>query len=290
MNDRLYTVIFWGAISLTLHALFIVFAPEQAAMSDAGGMEVRIVRSLPAPAMPTAAAPSEAPLLPTPALPPVMDAGEEPGTMPLEPSRLVESLQAKTNPASGEKASRPVIASSNGLDLGSATQPPPQKKTAAAKPASAPSVFAGTADNKRPPEATDPASSAAANETAAIIKRLVGEDEREVAERLAEIPTTESPYWNYLMQRLAQPRWHHQQFNFRSLKRQRTLAVDLEFYPNGIVRAARIARSSGLEDLDAAAIRASYAAAPYTPPPPEDRQYGYTYRIKLKYMPSAPPG
>ena len=121
--------------------------------------------------------------------------------------------------------------------------------------------------------------------TTEIIERIVGEDEREVAERLAEIPSTNSKYWLYLMNRLAQPRWHHAQFNFRTLKRQRTLALDLEFYPNGIVRAARIARSSGLEKLDAAAIRASYAAAPYTPPPSEDRAYGYTYRIKLKYLP-----
>ncbi|GAA3976238.1 hypothetical protein GCM10022278_36380 [Allohahella marinimesophila] len=149
-------------------------------------------------------------------------------------------------------------------------------------------MFADTAKPVEPePRPSESPDDTAATETAAIIERLVGEDEREVAERLAEIPTTDSPYWNYLMQRLAQPRWHHQQFNFRSLRRQRTLAVDLEFYPNGIVRAARIARSSGLEELDAAAIRASYAAAPYTPPPSEDRQYGYTYRIRLQYMPGA---
>ncbi len=59
--------------------------------------------------------------------------------------------------------------------------------------------------------------------------------------------------------------------------------IELRLFPNGAIKSARMAKSSGDKDIDTLAIQTAYAASPYPAPPKEDISKRYRYRIPIIY-------
>lgn len=255
MNDRSYTFLFWSAISLTCHVLLIILLSKQPS-EERSTLQVSIIAGTAVQAVQT---------IDTRAAQAVAEA-DIPEKSVFEPN-TVGSIESKPTPTVRDRR------------IPAPLKPPPGRDDSKAHAAddSQPEL---PADNKTD---ADSVSLKAESEE----DNQAQQDEQAVARSLAMMPTTNSSYWRYLMQRLADPRWHHRQYDLRTLRRPRTLAMDLEFTSMGVLRASRIALGSGIEQLDAAAIRASYAAAPYQAPPPEDRDNGFVYRIRIGYQPAA---
>ncbi|OZG70651.1 hypothetical protein BTA51_25135 [Hahella sp. CCB-MM4] len=113
-------------------------------------------------------------------------------------------------------------------------------------------------------------------------------DEDEIKDLLKATPSTQSEFWPYLVKHLANNKYHDKQYPFSELQNERIVVLELGFQSNGMLVRAKIARSSGDSELDAAAIRSAYAANPFEPPPSSDRAFDYNYLVQIIYSPKKP--
>ncbi len=118
-----------------------------------------------------------------------------------------------------------------------------------------------------------------------------GNSSRAEAEQLLmQSPSTRSSFWPYLVRHLASNKYHDKQFPYSTLTEEHIVILELGFEPNGMLVKAEIAKSSGDDSLDDAAIRSAYAANPYSPPPQKDRFFGYNYLVQIIYTPGTSRG
>ncbi|WP_020409016.1 energy transducer TonB family protein [Hahella ganghwensis] len=111
-------------------------------------------------------------------------------------------------------------------------------------------------------------------------------DAETIRDMLKSAPSTQSDFWPYLVQHLANNKYHDKQYPFSELNSEKVVVLNLGFQSNGMLVRAKVARSSGDEQLDSAAIRSAYAANPFEPPPSSDRAFDYNYLVQIIYSPN----
>jgi TonB family protein len=94
-----------------------------------------------------------------------------------------------------------------------------------------------------------------------------------------------SPYHQLLLKTLARNQYHDKQYSFERLTEVRSVKMSLRLHETGALLRVNIERSSGDDELDAAAQRSAFAASPFPPPPREDGSTNYTYPIDIQYHP-----
>ncbi len=66
-----------------------------------------------------------------------------------------------------------------------------------------------------------------------------------------------------------------------------SFSLELQLFPNGAIKRARVVEKSGIPEVDELAISTAYKASPYPKPPSQDIQKAFRYLIPVEYTTDA---
>jgi len=110
-------------------------------------------------------------------------------------------------------------------------------------------------------------------------------DKQQAERHLQSHPSLLSPFQPLLLKHISQKKYHDKQYRFSLLDREHLVVLEVRLHRTGTLLNAAIAKSSGDPQLDEAARRATIAASPFSPPPPSDSRFGFTYLVPIQYLP-----